>query len=225
MNMRAMTWTSLFRIPEPPPWLYAIMAKSGLLRGVYGRFAADLAAALPAGALLLDVGTGPGYLPEHLAGLRPDVEFCGLDLSPRMIRYAQGRQEDSPCHGRCHWVAGDAQQLPFAAQVFDHCVASFSLHHWPNPLKGLTEMLRVLKPGGRAWIYELQRQTPYREIKAFARAAGLPLVPAYLALKPVSWHHALAHQDFERLLIQTAAPQWGLTAVHRIFWRAEMARI
>jgi ubiquinone/menaquinone biosynthesis C-methylase UbiE len=218
-----MSLTSFFRNLEPPPWLYDRMAKSGLLHGVYRRFAADLAAALPAAARLLDVGTGPGYLPEHLAGLRPDVEFWGLDLSPGMLRYARGRQADSPCRGRCNWVAGDAQQLPFPAAVFDHIVASFSLHHWPNPVRGLTEMLRVLKPGGQAWIYELQRRASYQEIKAFAREEGLLSLPAYIVLKPVSWHHALAHQDFESLLVQAAA-QWRLTAIHQIFWRAEMTR-
>lgn len=44
---------------EPPPWLYARLAHGSLLRLIYRRFSADLAAGLPAGAKVLDVGTGP----------------------------------------------------------------------------------------------------------------------------------------------------------------------
>jgi ubiquinone/menaquinone biosynthesis C-methylase UbiE len=220
-----MTWTSFFRHPEPPPWLYARMAQSGLLHRIYRRFSGDLAAALPAGARLLDVGTGPGHLPEHLAVRRPDLDLYGLDFSRSMIRQARGRQEVSPCRGLCRWLVGDAQQLPFPAHVFDQIVASFSLHIWPQPVQGLAEMLRVLKPGGRAWVYELKRQVPLPELRAFAREEGLPLPLVDLGFKIVSWHHALPRLDFERLLQQAAGEHWRLTTAHGIFWRAELERI
>jgi ubiquinone/menaquinone biosynthesis C-methylase UbiE len=220
-----MTWISFFRHPEPPPWLYALMAKSGLLHRIYRRFSSDLAAALPVGARLLDVGTGPGHLPEHLATMRPDLDLYGLDFSRSMIRHAQGRQEVSPCRGLCHWLVGDAQQLPFPVHVFDHIVASFSLHIWPQPERGLREMLRVLQPGGRAWVYELKRQVSPRELRAFAREEGLPFALVYLGFKLVSWHHALPRPDFERLLKQAAGEQWRLTTAHGIFWRAELKQI
>ena len=80
-----MTWKTLMRGEhlEPPPWLYARMAQGSLLRLIYRLFVDDLAKSLPPGARLLDVGTGPGYLPGYLALVRPDLEICGVDFCLR----------------------------------------------------------------------------------------------------------------------------------------------
>ena len=99
---------------EPPPWLYARLAKGPLFRRIYRRFAADLAASLPAGAQVLDVGTGPGYLPAYLARERPDLDLWGLDFSYSMIRRAARRHPELR-----KWLVADAQALPFPAGVFD----------------------------------------------------------------------------------------------------------
>src|SRR5512143_3201425 len=118
-----MTLTSAFRVehPEPPPRVYAWMARGFLLRRLHRRFAADLAAALPADARLLDVGTGPGYLLAYVAELRPDVRLFGLDLSPHMLRYA--RQGAGGLPGPRHWLAGDALALPLEDGRFDWALA------------------------------------------------------------------------------------------------------
>jgi len=132
---------------EPPPWLYARLARGPLFRRIYRRFVTDLAASLPVGAKVLDVGTGPGYLPAYLARARPDLDLWGLDFSYRMIRRAQKRHLTPR-----HWLVADAQALPLAP-VFDQTIATFSLHIWPEASLGVAEMVRVLKPGGRAWIF------------------------------------------------------------------------
>ncbi len=203
---------------EPPPWLYARLAKGSLLRRVYRRFVADLAASLPPGAKLLDVGTGPGYLPAYLARERPDLDLWGLDLSSRMIRRARRRH---PAH---RWLVADAQALPLAAGVFDQTIATFSLHIWPQPEQGVAEMVRVLKPGGRAWIFELRREAAADELRQFARAEHLPFLPVYLGFKIVSRHHSLRQTEFAAILRQTAASQARLTPAHHLLWRAELRR-
>ena len=80
-----MTSTAIFRGEhlEPPPWLYACLARGSLMRLIYRRFMADLAGSLAPGTRLLDVGTGPGYLLGYLARVRPDLSLWGLDFSPR----------------------------------------------------------------------------------------------------------------------------------------------
>jgi SAM-dependent methyltransferase len=50
---------------------------------------------------------------------------------------------------------GDVASLPFADASFDAVVSTFSLHHWPDPAKGLEEIYRVLRPGGVARIYDV----------------------------------------------------------------------
>src|SRR4030042_1601467 len=51
-------------------------------------------------------------------------------------------------------LVADALALPFAAGVFHQALATFSLHNWPEPAAGVREIMRVLRPGGRAFIYE-----------------------------------------------------------------------
>ncbi len=204
---------------EPPPWLYARLARGPLFRRIYRRFVADLAASLPQGAKVLDVGTGPGYLPVYLARARPDLDLWGLDFSHSMIRRARKRHPEP-----FKWLVADAQVLPFPAGVFDQTIATFSLHIWPAAAVGVQEMMRVLKPGGRAWIFELRREAAADELRQFARSEGLPFLPVYLGFKVVSWHHSLRKAKFAALLRKTAGAQVRLDPVHHLLWRAELRR-
>lgn len=220
-----MTLTSIFQAEhlEPPPWLYAWMARGSLFRMIYRRLVADLAASLPPGARVLDVGTGPGYLLGHLTRTRPDLDLWGLDLAYAMVRRARRRLETPGPRGLLKWLVADALALPFPAQTFDLALATFSFHSWPRPVTGLTEMLRIVKPGGQAWIYEMQREVPPAALQAFAREAKLPYPLVYLGFKAGSRHHALPTGDFSRLLTAAAGASWHLRPVHHLFWRAELS--
>ncbi len=212
-------FTSRFH-PEPPPWLYARLARSPRFRRLYRRFMADLAASLPAAARVLDVGTGPGHLPALLGRERPDLDLWGLDLAYGMISRARRRHP-----GPCRWLVADAQALPFPDGVFDQTIASFSLHIWPDPAAGVKEMLRVLKPSGRAWIYELRREAAAADLRQFARAEELPFLLVYPGFKALSWHHSLREPEFQAVLREAAGRQAArLEPVHLVLWRAELRR-
>ena len=116
--------------PEPPAWLYNLMARGALARRIYRRVVADLAASLPPGALLLDVGTGPGYLLRYLLQERHDVHLWGLDFDFKMIRRARRGNHLS---ASLAWVVGDAQALPFPDGTFHQVVATLSYHTWLEP--------------------------------------------------------------------------------------------
>jgi ubiquinone/menaquinone biosynthesis C-methylase UbiE len=204
--------------PEPPPWLYALMARGSLWRRLYRRFAADLAASLPCAARVLDVGTGPGHLPATLARERPDLDLWGLDFAYGMIRRASRLQA-----GLHKWLVADAQALPFPAGVFDRTVATLSLHSWPRPTAGVQELVRVLRPGGRAWIYELRREAGAGELRDFARAERLPFPLVYLGFKAVSRHHSLKEAEFDAILRAADGSPGRLEPVHHLFWRAELS--
>jgi ubiquinone/menaquinone biosynthesis C-methylase UbiE len=199
---------------EPPPWLYARLAQGPLMRVIYRFFVGDLVAALPLNTRLLDVGTGPGYLPEYLAPVRPDLEIWGVDCSYDMIRRAQPRP--------VRWVVADACSLPFAEAVFDQVIATFTFHIWPCPVSGINELQRLLKPGGRAWIYELRREATVLDLKAFAGKVKLPFPLVYLGFRIISRHHAVPAPEFAQILKQAAVPRGSLQPLHHIFWRAEL---
>jgi len=91
---------------------------------------------------LLDVGCGTGFLIDLMAKHRP-ARYTGLDLSPEMIRMAEGKQIEGAA-----FTVGSADRLPFPDRSFDIVTCSQSFHHYPYPDKAMAEVLRVLKPGG-----------------------------------------------------------------------------
>jgi ubiquinone/menaquinone biosynthesis C-methylase UbiE len=123
-----------------------------VLRGFYRRVAADVAAAAPDGAAVLDVGTGPGVLLVELATRRPDLRLTGIDLSADMVTAAV--RNLAPFGERATACVGDVTRLPFPDRSFDLIVSSLSLHHWDHPEDAVPELARTLRPGGRVHIYD-----------------------------------------------------------------------
>ena len=141
-----------------------------LLHGLYSRIADDLVDVLPDGAEVLDVGTGPGALISELARRRPDLHLVGVDLSADMVNAAQ--RNLSEFGDRACAKQGDVTDLPFAADTFDLVVTSFSSHHWDDPAAAVPELARVLRPGGRLYIYDFGF-APFGVITETARKRGL----------------------------------------------------
>ena len=124
------------------------------------RVAADVADATPDGARVLEVGCGPGHLSVRLAR-RHGLEVTGLDLDPAMIARARANA-DRPGYGdgrRPQFVVGDVASLAFPDRSFDLVVSTLSMHHWSDPATGLAEIGRVLRPGGRALIWDFRPGT------------------------------------------------------------------
>lgn len=207
--------------PEPPPLLYAWLARGTWFGRIYQRYLGDLAGSQPQGARLLDVGTGPGVLMGQINRKRPDLSLVGLDKSYGMI--SQARRLSKGLGGASlAWVVGRAEALPFPSAFFDLVLATMSLHHWDHPVAAVVEIVRVLKPQGRAWIYELNRDASLRDITNYAREEKLPPLLVYLVFNFVRWHSALKEVDFAQVFHRAGVPEWQLQQVHHIFWRAEI---
>jgi SAM-dependent methyltransferase len=128
-----------------------------VLGSFFGPIAADVAAAAPDGARVLEVGCGPGHLSIRLAR-QHGLDVTGLDLDPAMIERARanaGRSEDGDEHGPS-FIVGDVAALPFPDESFDLVVSTMSMHHWADPTAGLAEIDRVLHPGARALIWDFR---------------------------------------------------------------------
>jgi ubiquinone/menaquinone biosynthesis C-methylase UbiE len=124
---------------------------------------------LPAGAHVLDVGTGPGRLPVEIARRSPQVWVTGLDVSPRMIEAAKAAIEPGQ---QVIAEVGDVAKLPYRDGSVDLVVSTLSQHHWPDRAAALAELARVLAPGGRIWIYDLRRALRTAQVAAAVAFPG-----------------------------------------------------
>jgi ubiquinone/menaquinone biosynthesis C-methylase UbiE len=104
------------------------------------------------GDRILEVGVGTGKnLPYYPKGLRVDA----IDISPRMLERAQKRA--SGLKISVMFQEMDAQELAFPDHVFDTIFATFVFCSVPDPVKGLRELRRVCKTGGRLLLMEHMR--------------------------------------------------------------------
>jgi demethylmenaquinone methyltransferase/2-methoxy-6-polyprenyl-1,4-benzoquinol methylase len=119
------------------------------------RMIAKQAAAM--GERVLDVacGTGDVALAMRAAGAH---EVIGLDFSPVMISAATAKARERGSDAG--FLVGDAMALPFAANSFDACTVAFGLRNMPDYPAAISEMTRVLRPGGKFICLEM---TPFRK--------------------------------------------------------------
>jgi len=164
--------------PEGIPWpvslLYDRWSRTGLFRHHYDLVAEDVAARCPAhGGRLLDVGTGPGRLLLRIHELHPEMGLAGADISAAMVARAKANLAAAGLADRVKVVQGSASRLPFPDKSFETVVSTASMHHWKDAAAGLNDIHRVLKPGGRALIYDIVLDAPPAEtVERMARAFG-----------------------------------------------------
>jgi demethylmenaquinone methyltransferase / 2-methoxy-6-polyprenyl-1,4-benzoquinol methylase len=149
------------------------------------RRAADLAAVGP-GDRVLDVATGTGDLAVELATrVAPGGEVIGSDFSERMLELARAKAPDV----RFEW--GNALDLDYPDDSFDAVTVGFGARNFSDLAAGLSEMTRVVRPGGRVVVLEIT--TPQRPplswffgvwfdrvVPVLGRAAGDPEAYSYL---------------------------------------------
>jgi len=122
----------------------------------------------PKKAKILDVGSGPGILTLQLAKKNPTSSIVGIDYSPTQVRAAD-RLKIRHKIQNCTFRRGDAVRLPFKDASFDIVLSVGSIKHWPDAVKGLQEIRRVLAPNGLAFIAESDREASDDDFHRFAR--------------------------------------------------------
>jgi SAM-dependent methyltransferase len=103
-------------------------------------------AAVHSGEKVLDVACGTGVV--AITAARAGAQVSGLDLTPELLEHARSNGDVAEC-GKIDWTQGDAEALPYADASFDVVLSQFGHMFAPRPEVAISEMRRVLKPGGR----------------------------------------------------------------------------
>jgi len=103
---------------------------------------------------ILDVGTGTGDFAIEMAKILSPEKVIGIDIAETMLQIGRKKIEHKGLSSLIEMQEADSENLPFADESFDVASSAFGVRNFENLEKGLSEMLRVLKPGGRILILE-----------------------------------------------------------------------
>lgn len=109
---------------------------------------------------ILDIATGTGDLALMMSQLNPE-KIVGLDISEGMLQVGRQKVAKAKLTDKIEMIVGDSENIPFPDNTFDAITVSFGVRNFENLDKGLTEILRVLKPGGKFVVLETSNPTKF----------------------------------------------------------------
>jgi demethylmenaquinone methyltransferase/2-methoxy-6-polyprenyl-1,4-benzoquinol methylase len=126
---------------------------------------------------ILDIATGTGDLAILMTQTNA-TKIIGLDISAGMLEVGVQKIAARNLSNTIEMVLGDSENMPFEDHYFDAITVAFGVRNFENLEKGLTEILRVLKPNGIFIILEtsVPEKTPYKQGYQFYSKYILPLI-------------------------------------------------
>jgi ubiquinone/menaquinone biosynthesis C-methylase UbiE len=176
--------------------------------------ARQVAEQLPPNADVLEVAPGPGYFAIELARLG-DYRITGLDISETFVEIAQ--RNAAHAQVQVDFRHGNASGMPFKHDSFDFLLCRAAFKNFGAPLGALREMLHVLKPGGRALIIDLRKDTSNESVAKAVDEMKLGAVNTFLtkgAFRFMLLKRAYTKSDFEQMISQTGFAQVEIRESH-----------
>ncbi|WP_421876214.1 bifunctional demethylmenaquinone methyltransferase/2-methoxy-6-polyprenyl-1,4-benzoquinol methylase UbiE [Marinoscillum sp.] len=117
---------------------------------------------------ILDIATGTGDFAIEALKLNPD-KVTGVDISEGMLAVGREKMKKRNLSDKIELLSGDSEQLQFEDNKFDAVIVSFGVRNFENLEKGLSDMHRVLKPGGKTVILEFSKPKmfPFKQLYSF----------------------------------------------------------
>jgi len=132
--------------------------------------------------IILDVATGTGDFALQTLALRPS-RVVGVDISEGMLEVGRKKMKARAVDQVIELRTGDSENLPFEENKFDAVIVAFGVRNFENLDKGLSEMLRVLRPGGRLVVLEFSKPTsfPMKQLYHFYFNHVLPKIGRWIS--------------------------------------------
>lgn len=126
---------------------------------------------------VLDIATGTGDLAIQIAK-STQAKITGFDLSAGMLEVGKKKISKENLEDRIEMIQGDAENMPFEDNAFDVITVAFGVRNFENLKKGLDEIYRVLRPGGKFIILEFSQPEsfPMKQLYAFYSKNILPKI-------------------------------------------------
>jgi demethylmenaquinone methyltransferase/2-methoxy-6-polyprenyl-1,4-benzoquinol methylase len=126
---------------------------------------------------ILDVATGTGDFAIATLRLEPD-EVIGVDIAEEMLKRGREKMKSKGLDDIITLMTGEAEKLQFESGLFDAAIVAFGARNFEDLEKGLAEMYRVLRAGGKIVVLEFSRPKhfPFRQVYFFYFRRILPLV-------------------------------------------------
>lgn len=139
--------------------------------------------AVEKGSTALDICCGTCDWTIALARESVAGQITGLDFSENMLKIGKAKIEEAKLSDRIDLVHGNAMDLPFADNTFDYVTIGFGLRNVPDIRRVLSEMHRVVKPGGKVVCLELSKPVmqPFKALYYFYFRRILPLIGKIVA--------------------------------------------
>lgn len=126
---------------------------------------------------IIDLATGTGDLAFTALRLNPD-HVSGVDISQGMLDIGKQKAAKRGVSDKVSFTLGDSENIPFESESFEGAMVAFGVRNFEHLDKGLEEINRVLKPGGRCVVLEFSKPTafPIKQVYWFYFKAVMPTV-------------------------------------------------
>jgi ubiquinone/menaquinone biosynthesis C-methylase UbiE len=182
---------------------YAKLRSSGDQLEEYRAQAAQLTQGLPAGAKVLEVAPGPGYLAIEMARLGK-YQVSALDISRTFVQI--GTENARQAGVTVDFGHGDAAVMPFEAESFDLIVCQAAFKNFTYPSSALDEMYRVLRSGGTAVIQDMSHDATHSDIEREVEKMHLGRIGSFTTQATLESlrRRAYTPAQFDRLVAESA---------------------
>lgn len=131
---------------------------------------------------MLDVATGTGDFAIQSLELNPD-KIIGIDISDGMLEVGRKKINSKNLSDKIELVRGDSENIPYSQNKFDAVTVAFGVRNFENLTKGLSEIRRVLRPGGMVVILEFSKPSvfPFKQLYQFYFRFILPRIGSLIS--------------------------------------------